>query len=196
MQLRPPMADYVFGDPINADFYLPHLMQPIFEEFVYMKLSENHRQSGDKVYAELLERIRFGEHDENDLALLQSRVIQDLTKVPQDALMICGTNQAVENYNRQKLLEGGGDIFEVESKKVPPIGNKSYKFPQNKDGSLENTPFMDFLRLKIGSTVILTYNINVKDKLTNGQRGIVQKLLFDKKKSLECIIVKFNDPRR
>ena len=49
MQLRPPMADYVFGDPINADFYLPHLMQPIFEEFVYMKLSENHRH-GAKYY--------------------------------------------------------------------------------------------------------------------------------------------------
>ena len=191
MQLRPPMANYVFGEPYNTEFLLPHYMDPLFEKFQCMTLTTNHRHSSDKDYANLLEKIRFGEHELEEIELLKTRVVTDLTKIPEDALMICGTNVAVENFNKSKLNEAGGEIHESEAIKVPPIGNKTYKFPELKDGRLDNTPFMNKLQVKEGANVILTYNINVRDKLSNGQRGVVHKLIFDKNGSLECVMVDF-----
>ena len=128
MQLRPPMANYVFGEPVNVNARTAHGMDPLFDKFQCMTLTTNHRHSGDTVYADLLEKVRFGNHGDAELELLKSRVIEDFTKLPQDAVMICGNNKGAEDYNTMKMNELEGEMHEVEAIKIPPPGNKSYHF--------------------------------------------------------------------
>ena len=42
--------------------------------FQCILLEKNHRQGKDKMYADLLNRIRVGSHTEEDLEVLESRV--------------------------------------------------------------------------------------------------------------------------
>ena len=49
-------------------------MQPPWELFKVVSLVENHRQEKDRDYADLLNRMRLGEHTDNDIAKLQARV--------------------------------------------------------------------------------------------------------------------------
>jgi hypothetical protein len=46
-----------------------HLWKDFFKMY---ELNENKRQSGDLIYAQLLNRIRTGEHTENDFELRYS----------------------------------------------------------------------------------------------------------------------------
>ena len=50
------------------------LVQPHWELFGVINLVENHRQEDDAQYADILNRIRIGEHTEDDLSILQKRV--------------------------------------------------------------------------------------------------------------------------
>ena len=42
--------------------------------FTVVNLEENHRQGDDKSYADLLNRVRIGEHTDADLKILESQV--------------------------------------------------------------------------------------------------------------------------
>jgi hypothetical protein len=66
-QLQP-----VFGRPVFTDMTKDgpiHLWKDFFKMY---ELNENKRQSGDLIYAQLLNRIRTGEHTENDFELRYS----------------------------------------------------------------------------------------------------------------------------
>ena len=53
----------------------PQVFQsPLWKHFQMVSLKENCRQSEDLVYAELLNRIRIGNHSSDDLEVLLKRV--------------------------------------------------------------------------------------------------------------------------
>merc|ERR1712016_120060 len=73
-QLQPPKARYVFEEPTNKEHALAHAMRDLWKLFTVVNLEENHRQGEDKIYGDLLNRVRTGNHTSEDIALLETRV--------------------------------------------------------------------------------------------------------------------------
>ena len=96
MQLRPVQARYIFQKPKDNKFALSFLVRSLWKQFDIVKLQQNHRQGKDGVYADILNRIRFANHTENDMELLRARVSQSL---PVEAIHLFGTNAEVNNFN-------------------------------------------------------------------------------------------------
>jgi hypothetical protein len=163
MQLRPVQAGFVFGEPYNEQFKLYHAVSPLFDEFVPLNLTTNHRQGRlDKEYSEMMERIRFGEHNTDDVNTLISRVIEPSDPIISDALFICAKKMPVLTANMAKLDTLPGNSVLLVSRKKPPPSMPTYKANVEKDGCVDNTPFYDVVYIKNGARVMLTYNIDTK----------------------------------
>jgi hypothetical protein len=190
-QLQPPKARYVFEQPTNQEHALAYSLRDLWKLFTVINLEENHRQGEDKTYGDLLNRVRIGAHTEEDIALLKTRVRpkSDPTIDPK-ALHIYGTNAKVNAKNDAKLNEMGGELFTIRAKNA----SRTVKtFKTNSAGCIQNTPFLEVLKLKVGCEVMLIHNINTLDGLTNGCRGV----LVDVEKAGEAIrrlVIKFNNP--
>ena len=78
-QLQPVKARYVFEQPTNKEHALAHTLRDLWKLFTVVNLEENHRQGEDKIYGDLLNRVRTGDHTEEDIALLQTRVVPKST---------------------------------------------------------------------------------------------------------------------
>ena len=127
----------------------------LWELFDVYSLKKNHRQGQDKEYAELLNRIRFKAKDEtlseDDLALLRGRI-----KKPDDlenTTQIFGYNESVNtvNENRLDLLET--QLYIMEATHFPSKKNVNIKA----SGTIEETAFLQTLRLKVGASLWRTY---------------------------------------
>ena len=72
---------------------------------------------------------------------------------------------------------------------------KSYKPKIDKaSGRIGDTQYVDHLNLKIGSRVMLIFNIDVSDLLCNGSIGTVIGIEIDSKNSVRAVVVKFDNP--
>ena len=72
MQLKPCLGRYIFDEPINSDYKLEHQLGQHCREFEV--ITQNHRQDGDRDYADMLNRFRVGQQTEEDMEKLQTRV--------------------------------------------------------------------------------------------------------------------------
>ena len=172
MQLKPIKGDYIFEKPKYGNARDVYEIFNLWEQFECVVLEENHRQGEDKQYAEVLGRIRFKEKNESlaleDMELLRTRFIQ-----PEDGegtMQIFGTNEKVNEVNEKRLELLETKLYIIEAKHDPPTRKVHIKSV----GTIEDTAFLQTLRLKIGARVMIIHNINTMDGLTNGnhsQRG-------------------------
>ena len=76
MQLKPIMGHWIFEEPSNNCFTETHLLDPRWKMFTCVVLEKNHRQGADKEYADLLNKIRIGRFNDEDLKpLLESETL-------------------------------------------------------------------------------------------------------------------------
>ena len=68
---------------------------------------------------------------------------------------------------------------------------RNFKPKVNNAGNISNTPFQKELKLKIGAKVMLTYNVDTSDGLTNGARGELLGIIQDKEGNISKVVVKF-----
>ena len=189
-QLQPPKARYVFQPPINKEHALAHSLRDLWKLFTVVSLEENHRQGEDKVYGDLLNRVRTGDQTSEDIALLETRVRPSIDPSLNNAIHIYGTNAKVNSRNNAKLDEMEGELFTIRAKNA----SRTVKtFKTNNAGCIMNTPFQAVLKLKINAEVVLVHNINTLDGLTNGCRGVL--IDVEKKgKSIHRLVIKFHNP--
>ena len=194
MQMRPISGRYIFQSPRNSQFLLTYELDPLWAKFKCLTLEINHRQGNDRIYAEILNRIRVGEEIEEDIQILQDRVRSGKhldIRSASEALYIFGTNQKVNQMNNQKLKAIGGEEINIKAiclhKSI-----KNFDPPVGKSGEVNKTNFQKELKIKVGAKVMLTYNVDVSDGLINGAFGELLGIIKDSKGNISKLIVKFD----
>ena len=69
---------------------------------------------------------------------------------------------------------------------------KNYNPPEGKAGEVHKTPSQKELKVKIGAKIMLTYNVDTSDGLTNGARGELVGIIHDAKGNISKLVVKFD----
>ncbi len=189
MQLKPIQANWIFEAPKDSKFRLQHDVSPLWKLFHCIELSQNHRQGDDKQYADMLNRIRFGKQTSSDIEKLKYRMRNDY---PSNSTFVFPTRKPVNEMNVQKLNELSCTLVILEAVHVHSSKSK-FRPVVSSDGFVNNTPFLSKVALKIGARVMLTYNCDTADGLTNGSTGAV--LHFAKKgDTITHVLVLFDEP--
>ena len=143
LQIKPVKGRYIFDDPKCDDFNVASHIQPHWKKMQIVNLEENHRQGDDKLYAEILNRIRTGSHTEDDIMQLKKRVREKNDKELQhsDALYLFGKNKPVCEMNTKRILKLRGEEFIVAAQCFHD-SMKNFKPPISKTGAISNTPFL------------------------------------------------------
>ena len=188
-QLPPVMAKPVFsteGSLINV-FKLWH-------NFKLAELDETMRQKGDTAFIDLLNEIRVGELSSENEMVLKSRIIRlEDSNYPWNALHLYAENESVNVHNLKMLERLSSENFVSQSIDVFPKSfsdvekNKVKNMKQTDTGGLAGE-----LKLKIGARVMLVSNIDIDDRLINGQLGTVTNFK-SRDGQIQIIYIKFDD---
>ena len=196
MQLKPCMGRYIFQDPQNVDFLTTHRIDPRWKQFSSIILEKNHRQGKDRQYADLLNRVRVDTYTEEDLELLKSRVRprghKDLKEID---IFITGKRKECSKANLLYIVKLPGSMIKLRAIHDHPL-RKNYKGRvDSRDGTVGDTGFMDQLILKENAKVMIIYNINTLDSLTNGQIGVLVDATKLQDGQVNMLIIKLNNPK-
>ena len=166
MQLRPVLAKWIFEEPSNRAFKASYSADSLWDLFEPIELTQNHRQGEDKVYADVLNRMRKGLNTEDDFRVLESRVCSEF---PTDSWHFYGFNKLVEATNIEKLNSLNKPLFSFKARHSHPHLLAPPKF-----GKIKDTSFDEVLNLKVGARVMLIHNLDLVDGLINGTLGNVR----------------------
>ena len=176
--------------PISFNFW---------EEFQFEELTENMRQKEDPAFAELLNRLRFGNSNNDDLNLLKQRLlnrdpadsfIQHSTKHYlklresfADTMCLFATNNDVNEFNKiitKELKIQTNNIEALDSDKSrilfnrEPNQNPIKRKRATKHKKISQTAGLEtYLNVGVGSRVMLRRNIDNSKGLVNGALGTV-----------------------
>ena len=191
LQLRPVLGAFPFEKPKNPEFHATFELNNRWEMFQVLNLEINHRQGKDKQYADMLNRMRVGEMTDEDIEMLKTRVRHknhpDLQNV---GLYIIPTRKACARYNAEHLNSLKGDEILLKAVHFHPTQKNYNPFIEEKEGAIGSTSFLDKIRLKLGSKIILIHNIDTTDGLTNGQLGTLISIIKTRDNKVDKLIIK------
>ena len=140
-------------------------------------------QSYDKKFAELLNRLREGNHTQNDIDVLKERILRiklGNKNYPINTTHLFSTN-ALVNYHNNRLYQAShtekaeikcidiivGDMSDDLKKKMKE------KIP---DDASKTMGLYNVVLIAVGAKYDLTANVNVADGMTNGAECIIEKI--------------------
>ena len=195
-QLKPVLGSYIFEAPNCQDYKLAYGdgSESLWRSFEVLNLEENHRQGKDKIYAEMLNRIRLGKQTKEDIKILKSRIRPKGHADLKEALFISAMVKPVAVFNENALNRLPGKLYVSKATHIQAM-TKSYK-PRidTITGRVGDTQYVDKLNLKIGARVMLIFNIDVSDLLYNGSVGTLVGIEENKKCIVIALIIKFDNP--
>ena len=170
-------------------------MDHIWRTFKIGELTEVMRQRGDKVFIDLLNNVRVGiVTEENTKTLLSRFISKNDPNYPSEAIHIWSENSLVNEHNKQKLSELTGREYElVAFDKLPENITDAaleavYQRSQMDTGGLAHK-----FTVKLKAKVMITANIDVGDKLCNGQIGTIEHFKLDREGNIVTIYLKMED---
>ena len=114
-QLEPVMDSYVFKDMKNSDYgsLAPNLWQ---EHFAMFELDEIMRQRESRECAQILNRLREGNHTQDDIAKLKERCISEhCMNYPIDVPHLFIQNSKVDEFNIRVHSAATGDKYTIKA---------------------------------------------------------------------------------
>ena len=158
---------YIFKPPNNHQFKALHDVYPLWNLFEAVVLQQNYRQGEGSRWTELLNRARIGDLNQEDIDILEQKVVKEISLDP-NVLNMFYKNDDVNDHNKKMLNTLNTNLVEIKAMVLP----KKYK-PKIKKGRIDDTQFMEILQMKIGARVKLVTNISTLDKLVNGSLGTI-----------------------
>lgn len=154
------------------------------------------RQDGDNNFIDLLNHVRIGHLEPEDIATLKSRFISpEAPNYPNDAIHIFAENAPVCDGNLIRLETVSKPLHQIcvidilpkniSIKKIEEILNRK----QSETGGLAT-----IFKIKVDACVMLTVNIDIQDRLINGQIGTIKQILTDNG-NVTKVYIKFDDPK-
>ena len=184
--------------PIYADFNDPILnIAHCWRYFKIAELTEVMRQRGDQTFIDLLNNIRVGEVSKSDEQILKSRFIKENDpSYPKEAIHIWAENRPASDHNNNMLKNIDTLEHEILSiDKIPENISSSLIDSVYNRSQMETGGLAEKLKLKINAKVMITCNIDVSDKLNNGQIGQVYQFKFDANGIITKIYLKMEDDK-
>ena len=158
-----------------------------------MVLRTNHRQGKDLEYSQILERIRVGEVDDNDVDELEKRVFSRNNPTIEDtSVFIFSANAAANKKNVEVMERLDGIQYTVKARVRHHVLKEYTPFVEN-TGNVQNTALQETLSFKVGSKIMLTYNLDTSDRLTNGAFGKVVGIEMNRSGDITIIYVAFDN---
>ena len=116
LQLRPVLGRFMCEIPKSESYHLSHLADPLWEKFGVVMLINHHRQGEDRVYADVLNRIREDKLIDDDLEMLETRIRpNNHSDIPENALYVTCTNAEVNRINAERLIMLEGEEYIIEA---------------------------------------------------------------------------------
>ena len=201
MQLRPVKGTFPWEAPKMDNYRLYNSARgqndggnSIWQDFTPIMLKTNHRQGAERVFADVLNRLRVGEITQEDKRLLQTRVVpKNSSLIPKISIYVFPTNAEVNFINESCLSELEGEEYTVEAT-VRHRTNKNFRAPVDNTGNIHNTNLQKVLKFKLKSKVVISVNICTADGITNGTFAEIVDVDVDSKKHVRTIFVHFLNP--
>ena len=125
------------------------------------ELEKVYRQK-DKIFLNVLNKIRLGNVTNDDLLIINERIINDYSEIPDETIILSPTNRKVDNINNLNLQN---------------IQSKSFIFKSSQTGDFKDRPAHETLELKVGAQVMMVKNdTKFPKRWVNGSIGVVSQL--------------------
>ena len=192
-QLPPIQQKPIFCKFSNDVYNLSHP----WHEFKMIELVEIMRQKDDQPFVELLNRLRVAQHTEHDIDTIQSRAVDvnDKNNYPLNELHVWAENKPVMDYNNQRLQEILMPLHVLQAVDRYPKNVSKQEIERILSKGRSYTGGLDLeISIKEGARVMLTNNVDISDRLINGQIGTVARILVNEISQKPTIVyVKFDD---
>lgn len=140
-------------------------------QFNFIELSVNHRQKDDKVFFNILNRMREGKTTKEDIAVLNERHVDRISDKSElrRILTLFPKKSDAERVNSEELEK-------IEAREYIYKAHIVYNAKTNQNPYLDSTfPITDELRLKRGALVMLVAN-DPEKRWVNGTIGVIHSL--------------------
>ena len=189
----PPIKKKPVFENYNIDTY--NLCHP-WHLFRMTELIDNMRSKDDQPFVEMLNRFRTASQTDEDIKHIQSRLIHpEDENYPSDAIHIYAENKPVDEHNKNKLTQLPGAMFHLRAQDQYPTNVAQADIDRVLSKGRSDTGGLDYdIHVKEGARVMLTSNIDIADRLINGQIGTIIKLHVNQNTQKPSVIyVKFDD---
>lgn len=155
----------------------------LIKDFSIIQLKNNYRQENDVVFQNILQNLRYNQLTEEQINILRSKEIKEKDiDLYDDYPLLFPLTKQVKKYNKIKYekIKADEKIYNSEIMgKCQYSKKKLDDFLSKKDSKI--------LKLKAGTRVMLTWNLDTENKLVNGSVGTVQEVFQNQ------VIVDFDD---
>ena len=179
----------------------------VWDEFRLFELTEIVRQKNVK-FQIALNNLARGKLTEDDIKLLNERVVKDESLIPKDAIRLFYTNLEVMRYNLRKIKEVKGTLHKVAAideiktkctnEKIKRAILNEYVDKQISDAeykSISSTNLRSSVPIKIGIKYMIIVNIDVSDGLVNGAFGKCENITFGKDGNVLILWLAFDNKK-
>ena len=164
----------------------------LWRKFQMVELTEVMRQRGDFEFISLLNKIREGEIDDHVENILKSRFLKEKS-FPQHVVHMFAENKLAKEHNETQLNTVDTQLLLIDETDENPMDIVLSQSQidaikkMSEAGNLESQ-----LKLKIGTQVMLTSNLDINDRLVNGLVGTVKQIKY-KNNEVSVVYMKFNN---